>query len=261
LTTINTSGTAGALPNYLTNNFPGLTASGGNVSITIPNSSGTTYSSSLMGQMAMVCKMIDAGRFYLGMKRQIFFIQVGGYDTHTNQNAFTQTGNAADNKGNNNLLLGQQANLLAELSQALGAFYAAMGDLGKFHNGQTINGVPYSDPTGSVMQKNAVAFTVSDFARTFPSNGSGSDHGWGSHHMIVGGDVAGGASYGQMPVLAVNGPSDTGTGRWIPTTSVDQYAATLAAWYGVDTTHMPTIFPNLDRFALTNLGFLPIYPG
>ena len=113
----------------------------------------------------------------------------------------------------------------------------------------------------AAMQKKAVAFTVSDFARTFPSNGSGSDHGWGSHHMIVGGNVLGGITYGAMPILAVNGPSDTGTGRWIPTTAVDQYAATLASWYGVDSTHLPIVFPNLGRFASSNLGFLPVYPG
>jgi uncharacterized protein (DUF1501 family) len=152
--------------------------------------------------------------------------------------------------GTSNLILGQQANLLAELSQTLGAFYAAMGDMG------TLRG-----DGAAAMQKKVVAFTVSDFARTFPSNGSGSDHGWGSHHMIVGGDVLGGMTYGAMPVLAVNGPSDTGTGRWIPTTAVDQYAATLAAWYGVDSTHLPIVFPNLGRFASSNLGFLPTYPG
>jgi len=246
--TLNTIGT----PTYLSNNFPGF--NGGNVTITIPNTNlASTYSSSLMGQMAMVCKMIDAGKNFLGMKRQIFFIQVGGYDTHTNQNLLTQTGNSTSAFGTlvtNNLILGQQANLLAELSQALGAFYAAMGDMG------TLRG-----DGAAAMQKKAVAFTVSDFARTFPSNGSGSDHGWGSHHMIVGGDVVGGKTYGAMPVLAVNGPSDTGTGRWIPTTAVDQYAATLASWYGVDSAHLSSVFPNLGRFASSNLGFLPIYPS
>jgi uncharacterized protein (DUF1501 family) len=240
--TLNTIGT----PNYLTNHFPGFPNT---VNITIPNGGGT-YSSSLMAQMAMVCKMIDAGKNYLGMKRQIFFIQVGGYDTHTNQNLYTQTGNLVNSSGVSNLILGQQANLLAELSQTMGAFYAAMGDMG------TLRG-----DGAAAMQKKAVAFTVSDFARTFPSNGSGSDHGWGSHHMIVGGDVAGGKTYGNMPVLAVNGPSDTGTGRWIPTTAVDQYAATLASWYGVDSSHLPIVFPNLGRFASSNLGFLPVYPG
>ena len=241
-TTLNTIGT----PTYLTNHFPNFPST---VSITIPNGGGS-YGSSLMAQMAMVCKMIDAGKNFLGLKRQIFFIQVGGYDTHTNQNLFTQTGALTNTSGTSNLILGQQANLLAELSQTLGAFYEAMGDLG------TLRG-----DGAAAMQKKAVAFTVSDFARTFPSNGSGSDHGWGSHHLIVGGDVAGGKTYGNMPVLAVNGPSDTGTGRWIPTTAVDQYAATLASWYGVDSTHLPIVFPNLGRFASPNLGFLPIYPG
>ena len=106
------------------------------------------------------------------------------------------------------------------------------------------------------MQKMVTAFTVSDFNRTFPSNGTGSDHGWGGHQLIVGGAVNGGATYGVLPTLTVNGPSDTGTGRWIPTTSVDQYAATLATWFGVDPGNLASIFPNLGRFATPNLGFM-----
>ncbi len=100
------------------------------------------------------------------------------------------------------------------------------------------------------------SFTASDFGRTFPSNSLGSDHGWGSHHLVVGGAVQGQRTYGTFPTLTVGGPDDTSTGRWIPTTAVDQYAATMAKWFGVDSTHMPTVFPNLGRFASPYLGFL-----
>lgn len=208
-------------------------------SVVTPNG-GTTFSSSLMNQMKMVARLIDigsrpytgVGSYGLGMKRQIFFIQVGGYDTHTVQTASA----TSTNPSNATVIIGAQAQLLAELSQTLNALYLAMSDLG--------------------LANNVTAFTVSDFARTFPSNGSGSDHGWGSHHFIVGGAVKGGATYGKLPTLTINGPDDTGTGRWIPTTSVDQYAATLATWFGVDPSNLSTIFPNLGRFASSNLGFI-----
>ena len=95
---------------------------------------------------------------------------------------------------------------------------------------------------------NVTCFTGSDFGRTFPSNGQGSDHGWGSHHIVVGGAVNGRKTYGTWPVLTVNGPDDTSTGRWIPTMAVDQYAATLASWFGVDSPDLGIIFPNLSRF-------------
>jgi len=206
----------------------------------VPPNGGTPFNSSLMNQMKMVARLIDVGNrpytgsgsYGLGMKRQIFFIQVGGYDTHTVQTASA----TSSNPSNSTVIIGAQAQLLAELSQTLNAFYLAMSDLG--------------------LTNNVTAFTVSDFARTFPSNGSGSDHGWGGHHFIVGGAVKGGATYGKLPTLTINGPDDTGTGRWIPTTSVDQYAATLAAWFGVDTSNISSIFPNLGRFASSNLGFI-----
>jgi uncharacterized protein (DUF1501 family) len=100
------------------------------------------------------------------------------------------------------------------------------------------------------------AFTASDFGRTFPTNGQGSDHGWGSHHLIIGGAVRGKRIYGTYPTLQVNGPDDTSTGRWIPTVSVDEYSATLAKWFGVSPTYMSTVFPNLHRFATPDLGFM-----
>ena len=101
-----------------------------------------------------------------------------------------------------------------------------------------------------------VTFTASDFGRTLSSNGKGSDHGWGSHHVVLGGPVLGGDIYGTLPDLALGGPDDAGRGRIIPTTSVDQYGATPASWFGVDQAALATVFPNLANFAASNLGFL-----
>jgi uncharacterized protein (DUF1501 family) len=106
------------------------------------------------------------------------------------------------------------------------------------------------------LSNNVTTFTASDFGRTFPCNGEGSDHGWGSHHLILGGAVNGQRTYGRFPTLAVNGPDDTDTGRWIPTTAIDQYFATLATWFGVDSSNLGTVFPNLGRFSTPNLGFV-----
>lgn len=205
-------------------------------SITTPNG-GRTFTSSLMSQMRMVARLIELGSKStaaggLGMKRQIFFVQVGGYDTHTNQtdNAGSTTTDAA------RIIIGSHANLLAELSRSLSALHGAMDDLG--------------------IADKVTAFTTSDFNRTFPCNGYGSDHGWGGHQIVTGGAVRGGATYGRFPILTVNGPDDTSTGRWIPTTSVDQYAATLARWFGVDDSNMDIILPNLGRFATSDLGFM-----
>jgi uncharacterized protein (DUF1501 family) len=169
---------------------------------------------SLSNQLKMVARLI-AARTNLGMQRQIFFCSVGGYDTHGDQ-------------------LNGQANLLTELSQALNAFYAATNELG--------------------VAQNVTTFTASDFGRTFPTNGTGSDHGWGSHQFVLGGAVQGGRLFGAFPTLAVNGPDDTGQGRWIPTTSVDEMSATLATWFGVSPSDLPTVLPNIGRFAHPNLG-------
>jgi len=213
-------------------------------SIVVPNGGPTINNSSLMLQLKMVAKIIDAGyrsaeQGGLGMKRQIFFCQVGGYDTHTGQtnNAGAGTPTPAQ------VILGSQANLLAELSQSMNAFQAAMHKIS----------VQYGDAD---FEKRVTSFTNSDFGRTFPSNALGSDHGWGSHHIIMGGAVNGQRTFGTWPTLAVGGPDDTSTGRWIPTTSVDQFAATLAKWFGVDNTKMSTVFPNLGRFATPDLGFM-----
>jgi uncharacterized protein (DUF1501 family) len=199
-----------------------------------PPEGGTTFNSSLSPQLQMIARLIAAGSTAasaggFGMKRQIFFCQIGGYDLHTGQTEYS------DNAPSN-VLLGAHSNLLAELSQSMFAFQRAMEQLG--------------------LSRNVTSFTASDFGRTFPSNGEGSDHGWGSHHLILGGAVNGQRTYGNFPVLTVNGPNDTSTGRWIPTTAIDQYFATLASWFGVDSGNLSTVFPNLGRFAAPNLGFV-----
>jgi uncharacterized protein (DUF1501 family) len=174
-------------------------------------------------QLKMVARLIGASSA-LGLKRQVFFVQLGGWDTHAAQL------NAADPT------TGTQAGLLSQVSQAIDAFYKATVELG--------------------VANQVTTFTSSDFGRTFRSNGDGSDHGWGNHQIIVGGAVKGGDIYGKMPTLTVGGPDDTGLGRWIPTTSVDEYAATLASWFGVSNTDLSTILPNIGRFAHPNLGFV-----
>ena len=169
-------------------------------------------------QLLNVAKTI-AIRSGLSSQKQIFFVSLNGFDTHTNQ-------------------LSQQASLLKQLSQSLFAFYSALDELG--------------------MTNNVVTFTMSDFARTFqPNVNGGSDHGWGNHQLILGGNVKGGDFYGQFPNLKLAGINDSGNqGRWIPTTSVDQYAATLSSWFGISDSRIQSIFPNLKNFTADNLGFL-----
>ena len=198
---------------------------------------------SLGNQLRMVARLIEAGRRPstaggLDMKRQIFFTQVGGYDTHTNQ-----VGNAA---APTDTSVGAHANLLNEVSEAVFAFQRAM---------EQINAA-----------NEVVSFTASDFSRTFRTNGQGSDHAWGSHHLIIGGNgdpvtgaVRGRKTYGTFPVLSVTGPDAVPTsqeGRWIPTIACDQYAATLARWFGVAESDISVVFPNIGRFAAPNLGFM-----
>ena len=109
-------------------------------------------------------------------------------------------------------------------------------------------------PARTVVACTALSFLLATHALT--SNGDGSDHGWGSNHFVLGGAVRGGRFYGHLPTLAVGGPNDAGEGRWIPTTSVDEYAATLARWFGVATSDLPLVLPNLGRFATQDLGFM-----
>ncbi len=167
-------------------------------------------------QLAMVARMI-AARSALGQRRQMFFVQQGGYDFHDN-------------------LLTDQSTRLRELGDAMAAFYQATVALGV---------------AGQV-----TTFTASDFGRALQHNGRGSDHGWGGHHFVMGGAVQGNRVYGRFPTTALNGPEDAGQGRLIPTTSVDEYAATLARWFGVSLSNLPQVLPNIGRFASRDLGFM-----
>jgi uncharacterized protein (DUF1501 family) len=185
---------------------------------------------SLGNQLKMIARLIQAsGPTAFNMKRQIFFCSVGGYDTHTAQVSV----NGVDDPTNAN---GSHYRLLNEVSECMFAFQRAMEQIG--------------------VGDKVTTFTASDFSRTFPTNSQGSDHGWGSHHIVVGGAVNGGRTYGKIPTFAINGPDDTGTGRWIPTTSVDQHSATLARWFGLNPTEIADVFPNVSRFATSDLGFM-----
>lgn len=170
----------------------------------------------LAAQLKMVAKLISV-RADLGVKRQIFFCDMQGFDTHGEQ-------------------LTTQATLLQQLSQALKAFYDATVELG--------------------VSDKVTTFTQSDFGRTYKTNGKGSDHGWGNHQFVMGGAVKGGAIYGQVPVQQIGGPNDTSDGRWIPTIASEEYAATMALWFGVGASELPTVLPNINRFNRLNLGFL-----
>ena len=177
----------------------------------------TVFPDSYLGaQLAMIARTIGI-RDQLGMHRQVFFCGIGGFDSHDNQNT-------------------DQPGLLADLSQCLAAFQAALVELGT---------------DGMV-----TTFSASDFARTLTSNGDGSDHAWGGVQLVMGGSVVGKDVYGVYPNLALNGPDDIEGGRILPTTSVDEYSATLAKWLGVQPGDMATVFPHLSRFANPDMGFL-----
>ena len=167
-------------------------------------------------QLKMVARLIGA-RSPLGAKRQVFFVSLGGFDTH-------------------DFLATQHPVLLGQVAGALKSFYDASVELG--------------------VAQQVTAFTASDFGRTLSSNGDGSDHGWGSHHFLVGGAVRGGRLHGQLPAVSVNGPDDVGQGRLLPTTAVDQLAATLARWLGVSNTDLPLVAPNIGHYSVQDLGLL-----
>ena len=161
-------------------------------------------------RLSMVSKIMEA-RTALSMNRQIFFVERGGWDHH-------------------NELLGPQSNLFIELNEAIEIFWTAIQSMG--------------------LQNNVVLYTASDFGRTLTSNGSGSDHAWGGNHFIISGSANGGEIYGKYPDLALNNSStDLGRGRILPTTSVDQYMAELAYWYGVPNSEMSTVIPNINNFS------------
>jgi uncharacterized protein (DUF1501 family) len=168
-------------------------------------------------QLLQVAKIIKL-RSTTGMSRQVFFCSLGGFDTHGSQSW-------------------QHWDLLRQLSEALAAFYNATEEMG--------------------IADRVTSFTLSDFGRTLQPSGTGTDHGWGSHHLIVGGAVQGGRIYGAFPNMALGGPDDSGTrGALIPTTSTDQYGGTLAAWLGVPTAQLASVFPNISKFGVQTLAFM-----
>jgi uncharacterized protein (DUF1501 family) len=187
--------------------------------LTNPPKLTTTFPTSSLGQQLQQVAQIISVRAKLGMSRQIFFCSLGGFDTHTGE-------------------IIAHNNLYPEVSPALASFYQATQELG--------------------MAENVTTFTESDFSRTFqPTSADGSDHGWGSHHFVLGGAVKGGQVYGKFPTFELGGPDDTDTrGRWIPTTSIDQYGATLCSWFGIPDSALSTVFPNFPNFNSQKLGFI-----
>ena len=172
---------------------------------------------SLADQLKLVARMISTAA-EVGAKRQVFFVSLGGFDTHD--------GLAAIHPG-----------LLTKVADAMSAFYSATVELG--------------------VASQVTSFTASDFGRTLTAN-DGSDHGWGSMHFMLGGAVSGGRFYGTPPVVANNGPDDVGQGRLLPSTSVDQYAATLGKWFGISDSDLLTVLPNLSHWNVSqrSLGFV-----
>jgi uncharacterized protein (DUF1501 family) len=179
---------------------------------------GTVFPGTSIGnQLQQVAKIIKL-RDSTGMSRQVFFCSLGGFDTHGSQGW-------------------QHWELLRQVSEALSAFYNATVEMG--------------------IPDQVTSFTLSDFGRSLQPSGSGSDHGWGNHHLVLGGAVQGGTLYGTFPTLALGGPDDSGSrGALIPSTSLDQYGATLASWFGVPAAELPAVFPNINQFSSSNLGFM-----
>lgn len=170
----------------------------------------------LANQLQIVARMI-AARQALGARRQVFLVSMGGFDLHDS-------------------LISRQGGLLGQIDFAMDAFYRATLELG--------------------VADKVTTFTASDFGRTLQSNGDGSDHGWGSHHFVMGGAVNGGRYYGVAPQVSVRSDDQVGQGRLLPTIAVDQYAATMASWFGVSQSELASVAPNIGRFASTNLGFM-----
>jgi uncharacterized protein (DUF1501 family) len=184
---------------------------------------GARANNSLAAQLQVVARMIGA-RASLGAQRQVFFVSLGGFDTHDTQNR-------------------SHADLMARLAHALAYFDGVLGGMG--------------------LREQVTLFTASDFGRTFTSNGDGTDHGWGAHHLVMGGAVRGRNLYGRLPALGLadgrndfTSPDQIGNGSLLPSTSVDQYAATLGRWFGLADTQLLDVFPHLAHFSQRDLGFM-----
>ncbi len=176
----------------------------------------TVFPNSFLGAQLRTVAKLIAARTTLGFRRQIFFCGYGGFDTHGDQAT-------------------EQPPLLQQLSQGMNAFYNATVELN--------------------VASNVTAFTMSDFGRS-RFNGRGTDHGWGSHHLVVGGGVNGKRIFGQFPDQTLGSNDDSGDGRWIPTTASDQYASTMALWFGLQQNNLSGVLPNIANFPTSNLGFM-----
>jgi uncharacterized protein (DUF1501 family) len=175
----------------------------------------------LARQMRVVARLIGASAT-LGVRRQVYFVSLGGFDNH-------------------NSLIEDHPRLMTLLDGAMSAFHAATVELG--------------------VANQVTTFTASDFGRTLSSNSDGSDHGWGSHHFVMGGAVNGGRFYGTAPHVSIETDDQVGQGRLLPTTAVDQFGATLARWFGCAPSELPGILPNIGSFSTTDLGFLRATSG
>ncbi len=171
---------------------------------------------SLADQLGIVARLI-AARGELGSRRQVFFVSLDGFDHHSD-------------------LSRKHNDLMQKLDEAVAAFYIATVELG--------------------VASQVTTFTASDFGRTLVNNGDGSDHGWGSHHFIIGGAVKGGRYFGTAPHISATTDDQVGQGRLLPSTAIDQYAATLARWFGVPDSEMATILPNIGNFDGRYLDFV-----
>jgi uncharacterized protein (DUF1501 family) len=222
----------GAVSSALANTS--VVTSGATSTVTFPGSATAVFptGNSLADQLKLVARLISA-RSNLAAQRQVFMVSLGGFDTH-DYLARDHGGFLRD--ANNNFIPG----LTGKVSDAIGAFYDATVAMG--------------------IANKVTTFTASDFGRTLASNGDGSDHGWGSHHFVVGGAVNGQKFYGTAPPVSTSdaktgnayNPENqwhVGQGRLLPTTSVDQYGATMAKWFGVAESEMTQVFPNIGNFA------------
>lgn len=185
-----------------------------------PNT-GASGVNQLAVQLQTVARIIG-GRGALAAKRQVFYVTLGSFDTHDRQKEL-------------------HGDLMARLAHALAYFDATLAAL-----------------QGADVRHQVTTFTASDFGRTFSSNGDGTDHGWGAHHFIVGGAVKGGDIYGAFPTTGLGHALDVGSGALLPTTSVDQYGATLAKWFGVADSQLAEVFPNIGNFSRRDLGFMTV---
>lgn len=190
-----------------------------NAALSSGNALATQFPATSLGAQLQQVAQIISMRSSLGMNRQVFYVSLNGFDSHSAQLAIEPI-------------------LFDRLASAMSAFYNATVELG-------------------VSQK-VVTFTESEFGRTCqPNSTGGSDHAWGSHHLVMGGPVKKADVFGTFPLLALSGPDDlSGRGIWVPTTSLEQYGATLASWFGVPAASMATVFPNIASFSNRNLGFV-----